>query len=880
VARFSLLLALTLVPVAFAAAPPASPTQWEIKMWVEQLGDDSFEVREEASTKLRAAGEFAEAALEKAADSKDAEVRKRARAILVDFRLGIYPGTPAAVVELVRKYTTLTGSEKRPIIEALLKAGAPGIRCLVKLARSEKEALVRKDIFADIARGLSRSAPLLVEKGDLLSLEALLELGVQGDLKTGAGHYAAFYLLTGQIDRKIAELEASARADPPGKPQNEVLTFLYRAKGDRSKAWRAALKAERGDLVEAILFEAGEWKRLAKDESLMPEGDWAMQKGFRAAYARLANDKKQFDKLIEDILGRARPIARDGGDVLPYAKALFFNGRANDAIALLTTAKAERQLLFNVLAAQMRYKEAFALVREARESKHHEAATLEMLQAKALAFLGEKEEALTLVKKAAKNLRGDTSVSWQTDLVEAELLLGRREEAFGHAATILALSNDDRWPLRLFGKLFPGSDREARSAWVVISEMSAKSKAEQLGLLRKMVEGKATAEELRAVIKETDGSTKATPSIWAALGEMAVWCKQEKLATDCFAKGGVPGMVRIGDLLMQKKQYASAAEQYEKAYRAALKLEVGWKAEGDEAIPALSMCLWGKALVAAGKTAAGKAKMSQAHLLPLGDEEMRHGLLKGLRKRGDREGTLREAELMSRLGDPVVTGYGNYYTAEGFRLISLRKEKAHKELEASNGFEVVFLGCMTPLVNFTRSQAYVTVPSYMRKVRAIGLARDGRFKEALAEAKTALEVWPGNLDLAVGLVPVLEKGGRKKDADQIYRDVLAAQEALLKDYPKSPLALNQLAWTAACCKRDLDKGLTWARRAVALSPKTAAYHDTLAEVLFQSGKKAEAVLSIKKALSIMPNRVYFKNQLKRMEKGDPKAPLPTDEQED
>ena len=91
---------------------------------------------------------------------------------------------------------------------------------------------------------------------------------------------------------------------------------------------------------------------------------------------------------------------------------------------------------------------------------------------------------------------------------------------------------------------------------------------------------------------------------------------------------------------------------------------------------------------------------------------------------------------------------------------------------------------------------------------------------------------------------------------------------------------NQLAWLSACCKRDLEKGLAHARQAVALSADSSAYHDTLAEVLFQLGKKDEAVKAQKKAIELAPRRAYFRKQLKRIEAGDPKAPLPVEDGED
>jgi cytochrome c-type biogenesis protein CcmH/NrfG len=62
-----------------------------------------------------------------------------------------------------------------------------------------------------------------------------------------------------------------------------------------------------------------------------------------------------------------------------------------------------------------------------------------------------------------------------------------------------------------------------------------------------------------------------------------------------------------------------------------------------------------------------------------------------------------------------------------------------------------------------------------------------------------------------------------------------------------------------------------------LSPKTSAYQDTLAEALFQAGKKDDALAAIKRAIELDPKRRYYKEQLKRIEAGDPKVALPPEE---
>jgi tetratricopeptide (TPR) repeat protein len=271
--------------------------------------------------------------------------------------------------------------------------------------------------------------------------------------------------------------------------------------------------------------------------------------------------------------------------------------------------------------------------------------------------------------------------------------------------------------------------------------------------------------------------------------------------------------------------------------------------------------------------------MERAHLLPLGSGDIRHHLARALVRRGHGDGAQREYDLLRRLGEPILMEPNSYYTGEGLRQAGIDAAARKEYLKAADGYEQAFLRCLHPELKFQRPIAYVTVPAHIHRMRAMGLAKARQWDEARTQAHRALAALPGSVDLALELVPILDENKRKKDADELFRAVFAVYESVIRDYPKYAAAYNQAAWLSACCRRSLDKGLTFARKAVELSPKTAAYHDTLAEVLFQLGKKDEAIAVQKKAIALSPARVYFRKQLKRIEAGDPKAARPDEEEE-
>lgn len=874
---------LLLLARLLAVGPPPAPLPSEIDRLIEQLGDDNFRTRRAAAARLRAAGEAAEAALEKAARSKDAEVSSTAATILEEFRWGLYPGTPPRVAELVKSYrdgANPGAMTRRDVLKQLFLLGPAGARAAWKFTRAEKGAF-RTLLFADISATITHGMPFLVEDNRLDLALKVLEPGAREGHRPCAAHYAAVLKMTGGLADRVTAAEAELKKSPGDKNLATLLIFLLRMNGQPGRAAKLAADASLTDLEEAMLYEAGDWKALHARPERVNAGLHTRQKGYHAAYARLAGEGKAADKVLDDLLD----VFTDRLDPLPYAKVMFINGRPAKGVELLTRNKLHRKIAFEIYAAQGHWSKALDLAEEVLPGNDNDAGVLEVLRARELYALGERDKAADVLKGYADQLDRGRVGPWAEELVQSEVQNGRRAEALVAAARILTHGNDATWPGRLFDKLFANRVEEAHALWSALRLVEPKDTPERgMARLDAFLEGKASEKELDAFLAAGRVRARTLPDAdrlrWG-LAEAAAGCKQVAQAEALLRGSKLPyALVRWGDLAAGEKNWAEAARRYWAAFQRAARVTPPPARVGEDAkdfVCALALYLHGHALIQAGQRGDGQRRVEQAHGLLLADGPQNWALAKALTGREHKEAAIRQYTQMSRLCEPVLHDRGSFHTGEGFRGLALAATAKKDFLLAADAWERCFLRLMAPTTNFTRGLFYVTAQGFIHQTRARGLAIAGKFDEARAEAALALAYLPLNTELGVLVVPELTKRGRKKDADELYQGLQRKLEEALKTYPAAAGLLNRSAWLAACCRRDLEMAEKRARQAVKLAPEMAAHHGTLAEVLFQQGDNEGAAAAIEKARQLAPKTALYQRQLKRIKAGDPKAAVPLDD---
>jgi tetratricopeptide (TPR) repeat protein len=872
-ARYPLVAALFLAAclcVSVPANPP--PAREQVIRWTQQLGDDNFRRREEASQRLWEAGEAAEDALRAALDSPDAEVSRRARDVLDRFKWADYPDTPERVRTLVNRYLSGDRAASQAVVKELFECGSAGCKAVLKIFQAEDDPAIHRRLLSSISDELPHAVPGLLAEDSFdtlglvvdIALDERVRISRSSDVRSAFSNYAAYWLLRGKLDERIASLQAQLRKTPGDQKAWTVLAYLYRANGDLTSARHAAERSGRADLLSDLLLETGAWGELASRPVGSETTPDAERLGLLAAYHRLAGDMKGFDDAVAEIkkLGQA---SNDEATAVLVAKALFLNDRPKDALEVLAE-YGDRALAFQVLAARMQFGEAFRLVESERTASGKQLPALEILAARTLWGLGQKDKALPVFALYGERISANADATWFETLIESEQRVGLKEQALAHAAKAMSLSDEKGHEKRLLPKIFPNKAEQAEAWWGYLRHAQpGRDPVDVLKQIADLMGGKVAGRDIGRLAEGADAALKTAEPKQAeqlslAIAEAALAAGEGDLATSTLEKSGTSAaLLKLADILADRKRWASAAERYRRA----------WEADRNKPLP---LFLWGRSLALAGQDSEGRRRMEQSHWLALGNEEARYEFADELARRDLVEASRREYALLLRVSQPA-----SYYAGEAMRRQAMEARARQDMLRSAANQERSMLRCLRVYVTFVRPEAYVGVPALIHRQRAQGLLGEGKLDQSLREANFCLDILPGEVDLPIALIPGLVKAGRQKEADALFDRVNSVFAGIAAEYPKCGWCQNTAAWLSACCRRGLDTGLARARKAIELEPDAAGYYDTLAEVHFQRGEREQAIAAQKKAIGLDPAKTYYRKQLKRMEAGDASAPRPAED---
>jgi hypothetical protein len=882
----------TLIPIALLllAADPSPPlTPDAIAKAVRELGADDYQVREAATLWLWAAGPAAENALKAGLKSTDAEVVVRCRDLLDKIPYGITANMPPRFVDLIGVARAGGPNAWPTVVPELLDLGPRGLEVAQKLidriatAPGQREAMLRTlDLHSwRVARHfLAAGTP--DRAGEVLERSAVANAATPNDL-FAVRHYAAFLAARGQLSTQLARWQALATkhagsafpdgrmpdGDPDGRTSLAIVVHLARLAGDLKAARKAADKTGREELREAVLFEQGAWTELAKLSApityLGPTGP-----GLKAMYLAAAGKTAAANEAIAEL--KKSPVTPSGSVGPPNVFcALMYAGRPTDALGVLAAYEPTGGQLpaFDVLCQLHRYDEAFPRLSRAVGERTFTRWKWDTAKLRVYHQRGEADqyrETLAALRAFDEVNRSESSAA--LDLIDMLVSIYRRDDAL---PIVAALLNSGAAPAEVFGKLYPKAALAAETWWRYGRlKYPNESMRATIARLPALMDKRLAEPEGRAALADATMVARAQPDADADrwLQGLAEACQSADLTAEARACAkeaaertkSAAAYLRLGDLYAEAAQFADAAAAYDGA----------WQADNKQSLP---LWLRGWALEKAGQPG-GKEARELAHTQLLGHEDARLKFAEDLTKRSAfgpelAAASSAEVRLVVRLTGPAYSAGHNSQ-----RLIRTDREMSSDHLAIAAADLRYLMLLLHAKRFFYRNQDYLNVLHHMATNRARGLLDKGDMVGAVREADAAMAFLPGHSEPAAVLVSALAKKGYTAKAEHIYEVTVTEQDRLCKDYPQSAEFRNNRAWTAACCRRDLDLAVDYARKAVELAPTMSGYRETLAEALFQHGDKATAVDEIKRCIEMEPKNKYFARQRQRIEAGDPTAALP------
>jgi tetratricopeptide (TPR) repeat protein len=872
---------------------PSPPTPEAIAQAVRDLGADDYHIREKATGWLWSVGTSSESALREALNSTDPEVVARARDLLDKIPYGITPDMPRRFIELIGRARGGGSATWPGVVVELLDLGPRGLEVARRLADRLGATPGQKTYMLQVLDQEGwRVAPHFLVVGRAAEAEELLErAAVAGALATGeptaVRHYAAVMKLQNRLAeqiprwRELAEKNDGkdgsghrlADGQPGGAAAAVILIYLARLQGDLAQARWAVERAGKAELREAVLFDAGAWAELAVLPPTSTGNYPIIRVGLQEMYLRAAGKTAEADKALAEL--KTLPSTSSVTAPPLLFRALMFVQRPEEALAVLTEPQRPDMVVprFEILAQRHEYAKAFEAIQQPLADRSTYRWQRDTARIRVYHQLGNEDKLREVLGEVQRygRLNGNEHAP-ALDFVEQLVSLGLSDEASPVAAGILDTSNGTSTPpADVFAKLAPKTPLGAEAWWRYLRLQSpAGQPREVLNRLQSLLDKRLNTPEGKALVASAAKVGRTQPPAEAdrwlqGLGEA---CQAAGLVAE--ARGlyeeaarrfdSAAAWQKLGEFRIDQRQFAEAAAAFETAWRKDIK-------------QSLPLWLAGWAKSKAGD-AAGRGMMDLSHLLPLGDEEARAKLAEELRKRTilvpeAAEAARQERRLVLQLALPTSSRGRN---AHG--LLCADPRAYSDRLAAADATQRFLFRMMQTNAYFKKNEGYLVVLHRLHDHRARGLLSAGDVTGAVREAEAAHTLLPSHAALAVALVPNLQAHGHPAEAVDLYAKVAGVLDGLCKGYPKSARFANERAWLAVRCRRDLDRARELAERAVSLSPRTAAYQETLAEIHFQRGEKDAALNCLGQALSLDPKNEYYLKQKARFAAGNPDAPVP------
>lgn len=847
---------------------------------VQDLMDDEYQVRENATREIWKIGEPALAALQEIATGEDPEQVYRARELIRMIQLHITPETDPEVIALVERYSKASSNEKVILFDQMHKRRA--WRQLLKLYATERSP--------DLQARLKRSV-------DGVAVAAARERLMEGDV-AGAREF---------LEMAPADAEGLLALADFHRSQGTWEAELKMAKareGVSAEAWRLALYRASGDLEAArnSADAAGEWMLSALMSTLLGDPLPWLRK-YQAEGDGRAIHKPYTELAIRHWQGKA--IGPDElMQLIRSVKSKNSEERQNGMNSLFLLGQPEL--------AEKAY---------AASSKLYAFSYFESLERipEALKTLGldpENPDYAGWAEKRFEKLTGDIAENDRDSGLEAHELVmlanflerrGLHQECEDvYLKPLLALAKKDVNVFTEFlGQLFGGNatmNGEVLGAPLVAKKVSIAWMDED-------------AERWEEVLDCAFGGQDEFHDLRDWMADLKPKASREELLDGMLA---LVGIGKDPDLLREKwlKLAWEAIEQVPEPKRKPMLENMNFiLMQNPDIINNLKLWdmlpesrrpqnLWRQHIL--DLSGAGRweeaAKFFQKQIdtiaaAKLGPEPSLYACLAAcLRNAGHVEDAAANDEIVEKLAlgnDAIEIANGYAYGLDYNRATDWWARAARQSDPASDRLKVALELHSAMMIDQEKWKELAAVSEVRAQMEAaddtgsasplpnMRLRLQADLGRALSRLKTdrsgsiatlgrCHEMFPSDGSLADDFFPAIRKMGLIKEHDAWFKTTWARMSSVLAQFPDSDNTCNTAAWLASRAIRNLDQAEKLAKHALALNPEQSAYLDTMAEIQFAKGNRDKAIEWSTTAINYLP----IDSMLRRQHERFLNAPLP------
>jgi tetratricopeptide (TPR) repeat protein len=843
-----------------------------------KLGDESYKIREDATLRIWKAGESALPALRACLEGDDPEIAHRAGELIWRIELVITPETEPGVIKLIERYTKGQANEKIRILNELIRVKA--WKQILKLYATEKNTDVREQ-FQGTAQKLAILAAreCLIDK-DPQAAKQFLEMAPNN--AAGLLTLADFHRSQGTSDAELQRVKA--------------------ALGEKSISWQLAFNRAAGNLQASreTAQEAGETKISEALAALMGDplpwlrADLAMEKESAVRRAYINSVIRQWegqDVRPSDLeLIKGASFSKNDAERLTGIHLLFLLGQTRDA---------EKALMKHSPFEAFTYFESLERVDEALEVLNLDPRSPQFSD-----WIKKRVGYLSIDQEVAENDKDDVANA-RLQLVTMANFLERRgfdaqaEAAFKAPIELLAKENTDLF-IEFLGDLIGAhkgmigapmlakrlvsswaGDDESR--WQLIVETAFGSEQPPiswwhwLGELSPTTPAVERFEVMLALFDLTPDPRRAREK-WLALAWDAVAKLPENekskslgllsyLANEAFARGTDAAFgIKVWDAAAKggntEENWGNhvfnlaSAERWNEAAEFFLR-QIATSNEIKQEPRPVSYAYAAACLRLAKREAEADLYDSWADQLALGNSEtalqIGQAYAFGRQYRKAHEWWMRAAIQCDANSETFPAAL--QLISDGLQEAGQWKlSAAINELLAQNYSSYDQIGLPPTALLRVRMQADMG--------RALVILDQDRAKATVMLEKCH-DLFPSEGSLADSFFPVLRRVGLIPLHDRLFEISWNLVNRSIQQYPTSENTYNTAAWLASRAKRNLDPAQKLLEKALEMNPDQPAYLDTMAEIQFAKGNRAEALEWSSKATNFSPQDSMIRRQHER-----------------